>query len=527
MRINNFRKILSINLILMSILSIFNLNQKSFATITETQNQANINITNIEKGVSASLYQIATAEYDYTSNQPKEGYKWTSSIQNWIDTNMPEYSNTEDFYKQVENNSAESKEFYDKLTYEIKENNIQIEAYDIKTAEGEAKYPISEENLDGKITFSKVNMGTYLVLIENGYMVYTPSVINVVPSFNSETSMWELNDKDVVVKASKPSITKTVTDDKKTVDNYSTIDDITYTISADVPTYLKNSVSKKYCISDKLDNSLILNEETLQILGIKVGEEPEAVTGYSINFNSKKTDNGETMTFVIDFDYSKIENYDSIKITYKAKLAKNADLTIGTKGNRNIAYLDYSNNPYTHSSLQTQSSEEVKVYTYELDIKSVDKNDTSKVLPGSEFSITDSNGDELYFVKGEDGTYYLAEKTDENATNRVEVDSNGNLSLKGLDEGEYLVKQIKAPEGYNISSKTYTVKLEDKDLDGETDDAYSLIFPNTKGFTLPVTGGKGIIAYVSISIVLIGIGIMLIISISKKKKVLEKQKINN
>ena len=54
MRINNFRKILSINLILMNILSIFNLNQKSFATITETQNQANINITNIEKGVSAS-----------------------------------------------------------------------------------------------------------------------------------------------------------------------------------------------------------------------------------------------------------------------------------------------------------------------------------------------------------------------------------------------------------------------------------------------------------------------------------------
>ena len=312
MRINNFRKILSINLILMNILSIFNLNQKSFATITETQNQANINITNIEKGVSASLYQIATAEYDYISNQPKEGYKWTSSIQNWIDTNMPEYSNTEDFYKQVENNSEESKEFYDKLTSEIKENNIQIEAYDIKTAEGEAKYPISEENLDGKITFSKVNMGTYLVLIENGYMVYTPSVINVVPSFNSETSTWELNDKDVVVKASKPSITKTVTDNTKTVDNYSTIDDITYTISADVPTYLKNSVSKKYCVSDKLDNSLILNEETLQILGIKVGEEPEAVTGYSINFNSQKPDNGETMTFVIDFDYSKIENYDSI-----------------------------------------------------------------------------------------------------------------------------------------------------------------------------------------------------------------------
>lgn len=527
MRTNNFKKILSINLILMSILSIFNLNQKSFATITEEQNQANVNITNIEKGVSASLYQIATIEYDYTSNQPKEGYKWAESIQSWIDSNVPEYSNTEDFYKKIENNSEEAKEFYDKLTSEIKENNIQIEAYETKTSEGEASYPITEENLNGSITFSNVNMGTYLVLIENGYMVYTPSVINVVPSFNSETNEWELNDKNVVVKASTPSITKTVTDDKKTVDNYSTIDDITYTINADVPTYLKNSLSKKYCISDKLDKSLILNEETLQIFGIKAAKEPEAVTGYSINFNSQRPESGEIMTFAIDFDYSKIEKFDSIKIVYKAKLARNTNLIIGTDGNSNIAYLNYSNNPYKKSSLQTQSSEKVKIYTYELDVKSVDKNDTNKALPGSEFSVINSNGEELYFVKGEDGTYYLSEKTAENATNKVEVDSNGNLSIKGLDEGEYTVKQTKAPEGYNISSKTYTVKLEDKDLDGEIDDDYNLIFPNTKGFVLPVTGGKGIITHISISIVLIGIGIMLIISISKKKKILQKQKINN
>lgn len=522
----NLKKILSINLILMSILSIFNLNQKSFATITEMQNQVNVNITNIEKGVSVSLYQIATAEYDYISNQPKEGYKWAEAIQEWIDTNEPEYSNTEDFYKKIENNSEEAKAFYDKLTSEIKENNIQIEVYETKTSEGEASYPVTEENLDGNITFSKVNMGTYLVLIENGYMVYTPSVVNIIPDFNSETNEWELNDKNVVVKASTPSISKTVTDDKKTVDNYSTIDDITFTIDADVPTYLKNSLSKKYCISDKLDRSLILNKETLCIFGIKAMQEPEEITDYTINFNNQSTENEKIMTFDIDFDYSRIEKFDSIKIVYKAKLASNTDLVIGKDGNCNIAYLNYSNNPYKKSSLQTQSSEKVKIYTYELDVKSTEKNDTNKALPGSEFSVINLNGEELYFVKGEDGTYYLAEKTTENATNKVEVDSNGNLCIKGLDEGEYTVKQTKAPEGYNISSKTYTIKLEDKDKDGEIDDNYNLIFPNTKGFALPVTGGKGTIAYISISMTSIGIGIMLIISISKKKK-LQKQKINN
>ncbi len=377
------KKIISMNLVLMSILSILNFSHISMATISETQNKANIKVSNIAKGVTAKLYKIADIEYDYSANQPKEGYKWEDGIQTWIDENMPEYSNTEDFYTKTNNNSEKIKEFYDKVTSEIKNDNISINSYREKTSSGNAEYPLQEDKLTGNITFEDVEMGSYLVIIENGYMVYMPSAINLIPNYDSETASWELHDQNVVVKATKPSISKNVTDETKTKDNYSTVDEISYTISADVPTYLENSLSKKYIISDKIDQSLILKNDTIKIYGEKNGQETEITDGYVLSFNTKRH-NEENVTFLADFDYNKICNYDHIKIKYQATLVQNSSLVIGKNGNNNYAYLDYSNNPYSKTSIQTQKSQLVTVFTYGIEIKSVDKENSP--LAGSEFN---------------------------------------------------------------------------------------------------------------------------------------------
>lgn len=399
---NIISKILSISLILVFILSIINLNQISYAKITETQNKGNINISNIEEGVNVYLYKIATMEYDYISNQPKEGYTWEEEIKSWIDINYPQYSDTENFYQEVESNSEEAKAFYDKLTSVIKNGEIDVSIYKETKSIGNPKYPVTTENLTGSAKFSEVDMGTYLVIIENGYMVYTPSVVNVIPTFDTETNNWILEDSSVVIKATNPSITKTITDEEKTVDNYSTTDEITYTIKADIPKYLENSLSKKYYISDKLDKSLIINEETVAVYGLKSGNEPESISGYEIQFNTVRPDSSDIVTFLMDFDYSKISSYETIKIVYKAKLSQNSDLVLGTEGNNNYAYLSYSNNPYIMTSIQTQSTDKVTTYTYGIQIKSVDKDDINKPLPGSEYTIYDEDGNELYFIKGEE-----------------------------------------------------------------------------------------------------------------------------
>lgn len=511
-------KILSISFIL--ILSIIHLNSISLASITQDQNKGKIQISNLEEGVNVSLYQITTMEYDWVANQPKEGYQWKEEIQNWLQDKFPKYTNTEKFYQELNGKSEEIKVFYDTLTAAIRENTIPLSVYQQTKAVGETRYPVTPNTLKGVASFSEVEMGTYLVIIENGYMVYTPSVINVVPSFDENSKQWVLEEQNVVVKATNPGIVKTVTNEEKSVDNYSTVDFITYTIKADVPTYLPNSLSKKYVISDKLDDSFTIQEDSLMIYGLQSGKEPESIMGHTIKFNTTRPNSSDEVTFLIDFDYDTISSYEEIKIVYTAKLNQNESLVLGKEGNNNYSYLDYSNNPYLSSSIQTQATEKVSVYTYGIEIQSVDGENKDTPILGSEFSITDTSGNPYYFVKGEDGQYYLADSEEEGATTNLVVDENGNLWVKGLDEGTYLIEQTKAPEGYHVSSKIYQVDLVDQEPDGELEEEYTLIFPNTKGFTLPVTGGIGIIALVGIGTTILGIGICLLISICKRRKIL-------
>lgn len=517
------KKIISINLVLICILSIINLNHKSLAVISQNQNTGNITVTNIEKGIKVSLYKIASVEYDYVSNEPKEGYKWEENIQNWLNENLPKYSDSKDFYDDINNNSEKAREFYDKISSKIKSKEIKIEPYMEKTTAGNARYPVDEEELVGNAKFENVEMGTYLVIMENGYMVYMPTVVNLIPNYNNEKNEWELKDQNIVVKATNISISKTITDENKMKDNYSCKDEFTYTIKADIPTYLENSLSKEYQIIDKVDDSIIINKESLKIYGITSSGNEESINDYTLNFNAKVGE-FEVTTFIADFDYNKINKYDTVKIVYNASLVQNWRLAIGSKGNNSYVRLKYANNPYNANDFKVQEMPRVTVYTYQMEIESVDKDNEKNLLPGSEFSVLDENGEVLHFKKSNEGEYYLTRSDDEASVVNVSVNANGHLYLKGLDEGTYNIKQTKAPEGYQISRKIYQMNLSDSNLDGELDEECKLVFKNSKGYILPVTGGIGNKILICIGIILAVIGIIIEISILKKKKVLKESK---
>ena len=451
MKKNKIQKIISISLILIFIISIINLNQKSYANITLHNCKGNITVSNVEHGTGIFLIQLAKMDFDFSAGQPKEGYNWTKAIQKWIDKNYPIYSDSENFYKNIESNSVEATKFYDEIISAIKRNDISTPAYDFKEVSGEKTYPIDESNLTGSLTFSNVDMGTYLITIENGYMVYESSVINVIPTYKDGD--WTIEDQNIIAKGSIPTITKTVTDDTKIKDNYSTADEINYKIKADIPKYLENSLSNKIYISDKMDNSLNLKEDTLTVCGITDGNEAESIMGYNIKFDTKRPNSEENVTFLMDFDYDIIKKYKSIEITYKAKLSKDSNLNLEKNENNNLAYIDYSNNQYNEFGLQTQKSNQITVYTYGIELKVIDKEDADILLPGSIFEIHDGDGTFLKFIKGEDGIYYLAESREEGAITKLEVDSNGKLYIKGLDEGIYKITQVKAKERLLYSIK--------------------------------------------------------------------------
>ena len=154
-------------------------------------------------------------------------------------------------------------------------------------------------------------------------------------------------------------------------------------------------------------------------------------------------------------------------------------------------------------------------------VKVVDKDDGNIGLAGSEFNIEAEDGSKLYFVKGNDGEYYVSKQEEENSVTTLVVNENGELKIKGLDEGTYNVKQTKASNGYFISAKSYKINIKDSNLDGVLEEENSITFFNSKIFTLPVTGGNGIVMLIGLGTILIGIGIALIVSINKKRKILK------
>ena len=520
---NKIKKIISTNLILISILSIFTLNQKSLATIKPEDNKRTITVFNIEQGVTVTITQLATIDYGYSADQAKDNYEWKSPVKEWVEKNYPEYLDTAEFYKKVKSNSNEAASFYQKIQAAINKGEIGISASQVKIVEGTPSTPVDETKLTGKAEFQNVRMGTYLVTIQGGYMVYEPSIVNLIPTYDEENKTWVLENQDVVVKATSPSITKSVTAEGKIADNYNTFEEINYIIKADVPAYSENSLSKKIYIADKMDNSLEICENTFAVYGVAKDGTETGISCYSTKYNTKIPQGEEDVSVLLYFNYDEIKSYKTIKVTYNAKLKRDSNLVVGSEGNNNYAYLVYASNPYDSFSLTTQKSNKISVFTYGLDLKVVDKDDENIALDDTTFIIGTPEGRMQRFVKEDDGVYYLAGPYDDVSaiTTTLVTDKDGKICIKGLDEGTFLVIQEKAKDGYTISAKEYSVEIKDEDLDGNREENCELIIKNSKGYSLPVTGGNGIIALISLGTVLIGIAIALIISINKKKKIIK------
>ena len=102
----------------------------------------------------------------------------------------------------------------------------------------------------------------------------------------------------------------------------------------------------------------------------------------------------------------------------------------------------------------------------------------------------------------------------------------GKLLIKGLEEGEYTLRETKAPGDYNLPQDPDTeIVLNDSDDDGflnigeqDNSDTIALSVANFKGFELPVTGGMGTIMFTAGGVVLMAAAIALVVVASKKRR---------
>lgn len=141
-----------------------------------------------------------------------------------------------------------------------------------------------------------------------------------------------------------------------------------------------------------------------------------------------------------------------IVVSYTARINEHA-IVAGTESNNNAVILKYSNNPMDKDSKGQTPPDTVKDYTYGLRINKVDLGTETK-LPNAQFTIT-TNGDER-----NEQVKYVDDKG-KLSTNEVilKTNSDGVITLTGLDAGVYTVKEVSAPDGYTaVDSFTFEIR---------------------------------------------------------------------
>ena len=492
-------KILSIMMIVTLI--IVSINISSYAV--QSTDTTSLVIEGLEAGVSVTAYRLATINVDDTTGQLMDPeYEWEESVLAWLQTESNGYTDYEDPADFAEVTDAETLEtFYSAIAAAIKGETLTISTSYTGEADGDdATYPVETTHT---ATIDGVEMGLYLVIIENGYMIYTPSAVLVVAEWDG--SSYSLAESfSVNVKLTTPTITESVTDTSTQVDNYSTTSTINYTITANVPNYAENSIYKTYTITDELSGGLTLDTSTDIVVSAVSGDETitlVAGTDYTIT----TTETGFTVQFV----YSSIDGYDEVQITFSASLSQDSSTVVGSSGNINTATLTYSNNPYTDSTQETTSSS--TVYTYGIEITKLNKSD--EALEGATFNLKDSSGNVLTFIQS-GGVYYLS--TDSSASADLVSDSSGLITIYGLDEGTYTLQETVAPDDYILDTTPEEIVISDASLDGTLDEndedgdgVYELTWYNSTGFSLPITGGTGTVIFSVVGVCLIIIGVVL------------------
>ena len=308
--------------------------------------------------------------------------------------------------------------------------------------------------------------------------------------------------------------------------------DVKYQLTGTVADNIATFGTYYYEFHDELSAGLTADVNTI-VVTID-GATVEAANNYIPNVKDTKDQSGAVTGQVLTVSFGDLKaaarsvnktlTKDShVVVTYKAKLdpKKAKNVKVGGDGNLNSVRLIYSNNPMSDGRGESVP-DTVRDYTYALQLVKEDFDDHSKKLENVEFTIKATGADEL--ASGVEGTQFVqGDGSLGDDAHRFTTDSNGVISVKGLDAGTYTVEEVKTPGGYNTVPKfTFTIKADGLgkkegevfegasdpntlkitgttpasdlvNIDGvQTDGTVTLTVKNKKGSNLPLTGLNGV-----------------------------------
>lgn len=407
--------------------------------------------------------------------------------------------------------------------------NLQNDSTQVQTFATNAANHIINGKSSGQATAA--NGVAQITGLAPGYYVIVNSDVTGEGKAVSSYILQVTKDQTIENKADVPTFEKKIIDKN---DTEGTItgwqDSADYDIGDRIPFKLEGTVAKNYT-DYKSDYKFVFHD--IEEKGLEFDKKSvhvyvdnnEITKGYTI------TKPSDGCTFEIAFarlqDVQNVTNGSTIRVEYESVLTEDAKL--GEEGNLNKAKLEYSNNPNnTQGGENTPTGEtpwdNVIVFTYKVVINKID--DNKQPLTGAEFKL---------FKKVKNG-----ENIDEVEVTRVTLNTaKTSFTFKGLDDGNYVLKETKTPENYNsIDNIEFKVeadhtitwnetnpdrnnvltKLDGNKVTGEitfTSDkqkgSLSANVVNKQGSLLPSTGGIGTtIFYVVGVILMLGAGVLLV-----------------
>ena len=489
------KKLVTLILTALLVLSILPMNVFAAQREVTASSTASITINNAVENDVLAAYKVVDITYNAANNTLS--YAWNSAFSDY-------FAGTTTF-----NSTAKTVEEFAALTDDPDALKTLLAGLP-KYIAGRSITPVDTQTVTagGTATFANLAMGEYFIRPTSTTSVYQLMLQKVEPTVVSGKYVID----DVTFSAKHEEVTVDKSADKTSVTKG---EKVTYTITAEIPTYATGAVDKSFYVSDLLPDGL-----TIDPASIKVQIDGADVNAAAYTLATTATND---YTFKLSVDTDKYADSWSanggkqLVITYTATLNDNTTTEVNVKETNTVTF-DYSNYPYVGNS-HKKKTDTVDVTTFAIKIDKFVKDQETNKLAGAKFDLyrtaTQAEIDAGKSVEIPHTSIQGIKLEGNKVTNANGVATFEKYEANGNKYDYYLV-ETQAPSGYNLLDNAVKVNFTDAEVEA-TAGVYTVEVPNSSGIKLPVTGGTGTVIFAIIGITLM-VGAVVLFVVSRKKE---------